>query len=104
MERFCNLFRSDFFLPKLWQRIVDAGLEGMLPKPDGVDDLRYYIWEMSEDGLSATFKTDRAIEVFRKIGVVKSPITARENMLNPFLIAVVILIAAFVWKYFFVTN
>lgn len=72
VERFCRLFRADVFLPKLFQRIVDAGLVDMLPKPPGVEDIRYFIWDMDSENVTGAFRVDRAIEVFKRIGVVKT--------------------------------
>ncbi len=47
--RFCFFFRDEFFLPKLFQRIVDCGLADKLPKIEGVKDVRYWIWNQEDE-------------------------------------------------------
>jgi hypothetical protein len=66
VERFCWFFRQDFFLQQLFQHVVASGLADQLPRPAGVDDVRYFVWEMSDEGGggSAVFRADRARNVF----------------------------------------
>jgi hypothetical protein len=104
VERFCSLFRADVFLPKLFQRIVDAGLVDLLPTPAGVDDVRYHLWEMDSDNFSGSFRVDRAIEMFQQIGVVKrgnsvSNAGFADNLVMRIMAIVLVLVWLVIWMF-----
>ncbi len=64
VERFCWFFREEFFLRELFQHVVACGLAEQLPRPPGAEDVRYYVWEMGDEGQSAVFRPERARAVF----------------------------------------
>ena len=65
VDRFCWFFREEFFLRELFQHIVASGLADQLPRPPGVDDVRYHVWDMASE--TAVFRADRARRVFEQI-------------------------------------
>jgi hypothetical protein len=88
LDKFASWFSEDFILPRMISRITgDAGrLEALqvfmddlltvqpeLAGDEGEEDVRFWLWDMSD--IPATFRTERAAQLMRHVGVLRNMTT-----------------------------
>jgi len=88
LEKFASWFSEEFILPRMISRIIgETGrvealqvfmddlitLEPHLAGDDGEEDVRFWLWDMSE--LPAEFRVDRAAHLMRHIGVLRAVVS-----------------------------
>jgi len=95
LEKFASWFSKDFILPRMISRITgDAGrvealqvflddlliIEPELAGEDGEEDVRFWLWDMSE--IPAQFRTKRAARLMQHVGVLRAGIDASSAELS----------------------